>query len=205
MRRRPERLLCPEAAAKAGAEPYVTEAQHALAVENWPLAWSAARRLHRKFPDWELDDIRSICSLALFHAARKWEPGRGAFSTYHFWWCRSGLQHAMVKDGLVRKDRKRQGPRKSIYSEEILAVTADRDADIPEMVDHHARSQAMREAIGLLPERYAFVIEEVVLKERPLRDVGSEMGLSYERVRQLKNLGIEILRRRLEATWATAS
>ena len=58
--------------------------------------------------------------------------------------------------------------------------------------------EALREALGLLPERTRGIVEQVYgLREEPampMAEIGRQIGLTRERIRQLRNEGLALLR-----------
>lgn len=54
--------------------------------------------------------------------------------------------------------------------------------------------QRLETALAALPVRLAWIVEQRFLEERTLQDVGDELGLSRERVRQLESRALTALR-----------
>ncbi len=83
---------------------------------------------------------------------------------------------------------------------EALAGLADHEAvspaDLAESLDLH---ENVRAALGRLPERHAFVVRRYHLEEATLEEIAGELGVSIERVRQLRAAGEKMLREDLLA------
>lgn len=64
-----------------------------LVLENQGLAYkvASAYRLHSGA---DRDDLNQAALIGLFEAARKYDPDRGKFSSYAWWWCRYRVQQA---------------------------------------------------------------------------------------------------------------
>lgn len=82
---------------------------------------------------------------------------------------------------------------------EALAQLADHDAVSPadsaeagDLVEH------MRAALRRLPARHAHVVQRYHLEEATLDEISGELGVSIERVRQLRAAGEKMLREDLE-------
>lgn len=82
---------------------------------------------------------------------------------------------------------------------EALAALADHaavsPADLAESLD---LIENVREALGRLPERHAYVVQRYHLEEATLEEIAGELGVSIERIRQLRAAGEKMLREDLE-------
>jgi DNA-directed RNA polymerase specialized sigma subunit len=58
-----------------------------------------------------------------------------------------------------------------------------------------ALSNTVSDILWSLPERTRLAVEQVVMQGRALQSVGEEMGVTKERVRQIVNKGIRLVRR----------
>jgi RNA polymerase sigma factor FliA len=78
---------------------------------------------------------------------------------------------------------------------ELLHALVDHDATCParsaEMIDAHASVHA---ALDQLPSKHALVLRRYYLEDATLDDIASELGLSKERVRQLREAAERKLR-----------
>mgnify|MGYP003627151933 CR=1 FL=1 len=86
--------------------------------------------------------------------------------------------------------------------QDLLIDTAeDPETVVIGMRDARTRSRWLAEALGELPERERWIIRERRLSERSptLEELGLQLGVSKERVRQLEARALDKLRRSLEA------
>lgn len=205
--RKPEaRMVGPETAAREGIDPSLTLEQHRLACENYRLAYGAARMFHRKYRNLEYADVRSICFEALFIAARTYDSALGKFRTHHYWVCRRELTRREPEGGILVS--RQGGVRKFIrQSSRAVLFTMDTRHDDPHSVamtreadaERAAAAKQIGEAISGLPERHAHVVRRCVMGEATLHEVGCELGITKERVRQIREAALSILRKRLRA------
>jgi RNA polymerase primary sigma factor len=78
-----------------------TEAVHELVERNLRFVLQVAGKY--KGSDVPLTDLINEGNLGLIHAARKFDPDRGArFITYAVWWIRQAIMHALAAGGAVR-------------------------------------------------------------------------------------------------------
>jgi RNA polymerase primary sigma factor len=78
-----------------------TEAAHELVERNLRFVLQVAGKY--KGSDVPLTDLINEGNLGLIHAARKFDPDRGArFITYAVWWIRQAIMHALAAGGAVR-------------------------------------------------------------------------------------------------------
>ena len=82
---------------------------------------------------------------------------------------------------------------------EALAGLADHAAVSPAaLAESLDLIENVRAALGRLPERHAFVVQRYHLEEATLEEIAGELGVSIERVRQLRAAGEKMLREDLE-------
>lgn len=78
---------------------------------------------------------------------------------------------------------------------EALAGLADHAAVSPaERTESLDLIENVRAALGRLPERHAYVVQRYHLEEATLEEIAGELGVSIERVRQLRAAGEKMLR-----------
>lgn len=158
----------------------------------------------------DLDDIRQDALIGLIYAYRSYDPGRGAkFKTWAVYMVRlwalydglrfndSNLRNAWLRDRVAHKNIK------NMLSLDRF-IEDWKGGDAPVFKDPGAEGgfdlpDAMFEAmVGLIADgRIRFVIDEYYLKSRTLGDIGLELGISRERVRQLLEKAYAILRKKL--------
>ncbi len=82
---------------------------------------------------------------------------------------------------------------------EALAGLADHAAVSPAaLAESLDMIENVRAALGRLPESHAFVVQRYHLEEATLEEIAGELGVSIERVRQLRAAGEKMLREDLE-------
>ena len=159
---------------------------------NLRLVVAVARR-YRGRAD-ELAELVSIGNLALIRAVDKFDFARGhKFSTYATWVIRNDLVRAIRKDGRLRE-------RPALERRAVYMDTVDTRADPGEQRSaRDGREEVMARLLGQLDER-----ERRVLvgrfgigggREETLRQIGAELGISKERVRQIESRARGKLRR----------
>jgi RNA polymerase sigma factor (sigma-70 family) len=125
--------------------------------------------------------------IGLWHAIQGYDPGRGtAFSTYA-WVAICRQIHRRAKE--LRRET-------DLWSQEMPAAWVVPDP--AEEVERHLTLDRLYDLVGQLPERLRHVIVgRYGLGEQPpctLRELGKELGLSGERVRQLQQDALAWLR-----------
>jgi RNA polymerase primary sigma factor len=161
--------------------------------QNLGLAYSTLTRFQASHADW--DDLRSESFLALVRSVEGFNPWRGfRFSTY--------ACHAIIR-ALIHASRKSSRYRLQFPSElDSWREPAGETDDWSELFIDRLR-RALDENHGELTER-----ESTVLAGRfpvggglgrTLSEIGSALGLSKERVRQIQNTALGKLREVLEA------
>jgi RNA polymerase sigma factor (sigma-70 family) len=132
------------------------------------------------------DDATQAGFLALIRAAELWQPERGPFSTYAVTSIRRKMLHEALKPRL-RCDRLPQ------------------DESLPERPAAEPLSanecQRVRAAVAALPPRLRAVVEGWVKEGQPNRTTGQTLGVSRQRVHQLRREALADLRWKLQAWW----
>jgi RNA polymerase sigma factor (sigma-70 family) len=160
-----------------------------LATANQKLVWSFAMKYARKrgrgHDDALVNDLAGEGMLGLLNAARLWDPSRASFSTYASWSIRRAISSFLSRDRLV-------GP---AYCEARGVYHWKQRNASPAQVDDAIRRRKSAPRVewpdevwdrlfdGLDPTDRR-VAEEVIRNGRTLEDVGRELGVSKERVRQ---------------------
>lgn len=119
-------------------------------------------------------------------ANRKWNPRRGAFSTYLMFYI-LGARHKMWRDACpktngrpltvqLEEERDLEGPEKpSVWEADEIGMVLD--------------------GMSALTEKESWVIEGRFLRGKTLKELGKEMKLSRERVRQIEAKALNKLKR----------
>lgn len=152
--------------------------------ENKALVWVMTVR---QYPlDAEYADLHQEASIGLWQAVLHFDPARGIrFSTYA---CASIMHRVWL---IAKRSRRAEG-----------WLEAKRAGDSLELLlrvwQAEQIHQALAEELATLPERWRRVLElHYGLSGEPpqkLSDIGKEWGISRERMRQLKEKGLALLR-----------
>lgn len=188
------------------------EARNQLVTASLRLVvWCAKSYLNGPIP-LSLDDLVSLGSVRLVYAATRWNPRKGSLATYAMWWMKGAFAQATgrVVSSLETKERVRTC---SLNADSGLVVVApDRDREHKErQEDVHERLRFVRGCFPALSERAQFILTSRFLEPtnrlRSRDDVGRDLNLSGERVRQIEESTLARLRRHVErpiAGWADA-
>ena len=165
----------------------VTPEQRQMVEANVPLAMAGARRLKTRSLTYE--EKLSACALGLFHAARAFDPSKGSFA--HYAWLHFRVQ--------VQRDiRLLQVVHVAAYAQTLIrhdqCDLPSSELGPPEVLDVREELRQLAVAIERLPRRIRYIIRQVDIAGQSVRDVALELGLSHERVRQLRHEGLAMLR-----------
>lgn len=157
-----------------------------LVMDNMGFVVSLAEEYHNKHRQVDLDDLVSEGTLAMLHAARKWDPERGVrFVNY------------AVRD--VRKAMERLLPEEVITTEalpEKLKAGKPHTDDAAERGDFEA---SVFPALGFLNEREQYVITSyygIDIDDRmTMAEIAQEMQVTRSRVRQIRKTAERKMRR----------
>jgi RNA polymerase sigma factor (sigma-70 family) len=191
-------------------------------MENDALAAAAARR-HFGRSD---DDAIQAGRMGILRAIELFDPEKAKFSTYATIWIRNRIVMAMRDAHLIHTPRQTKGPPDAAHRRQLAAVqdaeywsidgehvqVADGWADD---IDETERIEGIRGDVGralrLLAERNPRMAEAVAgwfgldgREPEKLQEIGDRLGITKERVRQLKDRGLKILAKHLRS-YAEAS
>ena len=170
-----------------------------------------------------IEELIAAGNLGLVEAALRFDPSRGVkFVTYADWWIRKTMLHAiqdqapMVRIPRYSQERRRRDAQSSQLPPYRLAVSldqpttsdgdrtladglasSDRESDPGELVWSDYARHLRRRLEELTPrEREVLVLRFGFLGADPmsLREIGREIGLSRERVRQIERRALDRLR-----------
>jgi len=162
--------------------------------QNLGLAYSMMSRFNTHLID--EDDLLSDAMLGLTRAVDRFNPWRGyRFSTYA---C-NVIVRALMRRGKRERNRRRLFPVQYDVSFERPETLPDTEREL--YVER--LSQVLQDNIGQLTDLETRVLSQRFKGERQDRltfqEIGEEVGLSKERVRQIQNIAIRKLRRALAA------
>ena len=185
-----------------------------LIKSNLRLVFSIARSYTKANSEDMLENLISAGNEGLIHALSKYDPTKGTkFSTYCGSWVLMYIRKYVLEEmplikqpSSVRRTAKmseslKQRPRIVgivDYSKNAQDVASDPAKMYEESITSTYQSVILRQAISCLPPR-----EEQILLEyygldgerKSLKEIGSSLSLSSERIRQLRNSGEAKLRR----------
>jgi RNA polymerase sigma factor (sigma-70 family) len=131
----------------------------------------------------EVADLFQAGVIGLMRATEKYEPGRGAFSTYAHWWIRSGIGRALG----------RRLTRPTVSLPDDFDITRADDDDEPDILG----AEKIEPALAHLPARQQEMIRRLFGfkgKKETLGQVGEAFGVSKARIGQLRDRSLDALR-----------
>jgi RNA polymerase sigma factor (sigma-70 family) len=169
----------------------LTPAQRDLATKWYPLACKFALRHVRQHRHLEpyLDDLKQAGAYGLVVAAARYDPSRGAFSTYAWPWIRNyvwdaGQRYLNITSGCVEGGRLRFDVRDyeaDVYSDWAYAGHGENE----DVEGRLAANQAWAKAKGFTNPRDAEAYIRSTFGGESTRAIGKSLGLSHEWVNQL--------------------
>lgn len=153
----------------------------------------------------ELSDIRQECYAVYLAMLKAYDTERGLTFTAYLDYPFQNAVNALLG---LRTERGRQEPLNHAASLDKPIETADGDSctlmdmvqddtstDFLERMEDIDEAACVRQAVDDLPEPLRMVIRRYYLENRPLHEIGKEMDVSIERVRQYKAKGLRELRK----------
>lgn len=155
------------------------------------------------------DDLYHDGFLGLLRAAEKYDPAVGPFSTYACLWIKQVVLRSMEHYDLIRVPNYVRGDERKQLRERLTANALpgqgrDSDGDLLDDRrgddDQEARQQdtatAVEAALATLPPRLAGLLRRLYLEGLTLQQVAKAMGVSKQRIAQLKLKALAMLRQR---------
>jgi len=184
------------------------------------LAHKLAYHYARRFRSFDADDLVQEARLGLMRAASKYEPEKGnRFSTYANWWIRAFISRYIMKNfGAVRRN-KTEDQRNAFWSVEGWGRVVDMSLDTPltddsdlsfvdfleapgpnqhEMFEHCELSAKCARLVEALDDREAIIFRRRIYTDEKatLDEIGKQLGITRERVRQIEVVALKKLRKR---------
>lgn len=153
------------------------------------------RRLNLK-PE-SKDDLEQAARLGAFRAAQLYNPKKGSYITLCRWWIRASVEHALNVDACSRYSRREGGQRTWIVPE-VESIDTGRDGDtVPTELTTRTWEPkvVVEDLLARVSDREQRIIVGHLLEEASHTELGRELHISRERVRQLKNTGLKKIRR----------
>jgi RNA polymerase sigma factor (sigma-70 family) len=144
------------------------------------------------------DDREQIGRIGLINAVAHHNPARGKFSTYASWAIYRTLQAENNRDrtiALPRALHKIKDPELHVQAARMTAVLSIDEAEYdPPMAAEEEDDRpddgliaALRAAVGGLTERERTVVTGYVVDGRTLASIGDQVGVTKERIRQIRD------------------
>jgi len=182
------------------------DSKRRLIESNLRLVFSIARGYTKANSEDMLEHLISAGNEGLMHALTKYDPEKGTkFSTYCGSWVLMYIRKYVLEEmplikppsSVRRRARMSNGlalrPHTvslAVYSQKAVDPSADPADSYAEEFDASYRRHILEQAISFLPPREGLIVSSYYgfLSERKsLREIGVELNLSSERIRQLRN------------------
>lgn len=153
--------------------------RNALVEGNLRLVIHIAKRYHNKGVP--INDLIQEGNIGLIKAAEKFDVGRGLrFSTYATWWIKQGILRA-----LYTNNKRKEVPQEI---EELAMESLDLVDDIIAFEVRNKVDLAVSRLVskGLLSEKDVKAFRARVYLEKTLDEIGQELELTRERIRQIE-------------------
>ncbi len=182
----------------------LTDEQSAFVAANRWLAIRFAKNWHGS-GHLDFDDRVSAAFMGLCRAALKYDPEKGEFSTIAYHWMRHFLTRGEKAQAMIHIPEWVGKPGNTRFVDAAHAARSCRSLpmDGRTIAAKEASSidiekcRTATEAVACLAPRTRFVIRRVVIHGDTLEATAREIGITKERVRQIKEMGLATLRRRL--------
>jgi RNA polymerase primary sigma factor len=180
-----------------------------LIFSNQALVFFIAKKYH--VPSLPLKDLVQEGNIGLMKATESFDPTKGKFGTYAFWWTKSHILKAIEKNGLVhvpswqqeanRRNKEDAPLCQAVELEESTTVAPGEDVDPFEAASKNETKQVVLEMLGKLTQRERQII---CLRfgigdggeDHTIEEIGRSVGLTKERVRQIMNQALVKMRKR---------
>jgi RNA polymerase primary sigma factor len=151
----------------------------------------------------DFSDLVSECNLALIRASERFDFARGnRFSTYATW---------VIKNEFTRRiprERRRRARFATGREGQLVALTDHRDAGRAHALDQEQSRSMIRKMFRHLSAREQTIIVRrfgLVGDKQTLVQVGRELGISKERIRQLESRALDKLRVKIASSGRTSN
>ena len=175
------------------------DAQNEILTSNLRFVFNIASRY--KGQGAAISDLISEGNLGLVKAIQKFNPERDVkFISYAVWWVRNSMQEFIKKRQVCLNIEKDEDTLNIPLTSNKIPDTEDewverKDAVLSDEEDeakrelHKNQRKIVNELLGILEGREKYIVEQyygIGCKEKNLEEIGRELGITKERVRQIK-------------------
>jgi len=175
------------------------DAQNEILTSNLRFVFNIASRY--KGQGAAISDLISEGNLGLVKAIQKFNPERDVkFISYAVWWVRNSMQEFIKKRQACLNIEKDEDTLNIPLTSNKIPDSEDewverRDAMLSDEEDeakrelHKNQRKIVNELLGILEGREKYIVEQyygIGCKEKNLEEIGKELGITKERVRQIK-------------------
>jgi len=175
------------------------DAQNEILTSNLRFVFNIASRY--KGQGAAISDLISEGNLGLVKAIQKFNPERDVkFISYAVWWVRNSMQEFIKKRQACLNIEKDEDTLNIPLTSNKIPDSEDewverRDAMLSDEEDeakrelHKNQRKIVNELLGILEGREKYIVEQyygIGCKEKNLEEIGRELGITKERVRQIK-------------------
>ena len=175
------------------------DAQNEILTSNLRFVFNIASRY--KGQGAAISDLISEGNLGLVKAIQKFDPERDVkFISYAVWWVRNSMQEFIKKRQACLNFEKDEDTLNIPLTSNKIPDTEDewverKDAVLSDEEDeakrelHKNQRKIVNELLGILEGREKYIVEQyygIGCKEKNLEEIGKELGITKERVRQIK-------------------
>jgi RNA polymerase primary sigma factor len=183
------------------------DAQNEILTSNLRFVFNIASRY--KGQGAAISDLISEGNLGLVKAIQKFNPEKDVkFISYAVWWVRNSMQEFIKKRQVCLNIEKDEDTLNIPLTSNKIPDTEDewverKDAVLSDEEDeakrelHKNQRKIVNELLGILEGREKYIVEQyygIGCKEKNLEEIGKELGITKERVRQIKKQGLNKLR-----------
>ena len=175
------------------------DAQNEILTSNLRFVFNIASRY--KGQGAAISDLISEGNLGLVKAIQKFNPEKDVkFISYAVWWVRNSMQEFIKKRQACLNIEKDEDTLNIPLTSNKIPDTEDewverKDAVLSDEEDeakrelHKNQRKIVNELLGILEGREKYIVEQyygIGCKEKNLEEIGKELGITKERVRQIK-------------------
>jgi RNA polymerase primary sigma factor len=187
-------------------------AREELILSNQPLVFFIAKKYH--VPGLPLKDLVQEGNIGLMKATENFDPSKGKFGSFAFWWIKTHMLQAIKKNWLVhipswRQEANRRNKEDALLCqvvelEESATGSSGGDDDPFEAATRNETKQVVQ---GMLSELTPRERQIICLRfgigsggeDHTFEEIGRSVGLTKERVRQILNKALVKMRKRKAA------